>query len=820
MIKALVITGVFALCGISAAFADTDCSDAITGTDKQETTENGGGIVFTVSKDDYGIKESCRNKWPSFGERYIMRRVGTDPFSVVYNIERKYCLLRNLTGSKQCLSKLWIDTYTTSFNASEAKPLSNGDVRHIMRNGLGLFGAHVCLKQFKPGDVYPHGSLNNTINNKVCGYLVNTLVSGACTSPFVSWTHALIGCVDVPPNPGPPTFNSVIPASISPFVDPTIGLQDSLDSSGHAIQGYLSMGSTFDQPLIKLLNGSSVGGELLLRYRDEHFARDIDNIPSSGVFPSEPGSSPTVYYAVIDPSMPDKVCACSATGCLVGSYVGCAPRPTPRMSGFKLVAQYVRGSTAPYDRVVPIFVKEDKVNRTIYKDGSGALAMEDAAGTIYRLNPEGSLSSTLATPPIGYQEVLPYDTNPESALQEYTAFSNGSWYSYVPYNVFNTFELQFSAVAAALDSEGAIMTLGLDTPSSRIMTDGCAAYSVAEDQTDANNERRPILSGARSRDYCVCPESIDSGLCTVAKETACYDGTVHLNDADAQKVLCPGQFKGLSRISNQNVICLQLISAWQDAIDPTKDKLCAYYDPPSDDCAAVTSFGVADGMSVWPAVSPGNSTKGSCSATHGVERTLWYFLNPTSPISASNFTCQVGQDCDYQYNSVYLPKLQSAGELLLSLQKFANALGRNLYGYEVQRVRDALGDFASLHAVSALALDPIRICDPAKNGKNARSYVENSCKIQLSCSAISGVSDLNGFATWSAVRALNAQEQQDLSNNSQYKDYRISMEGTCAAGYKQSVSGTNPTRNCYIKYIDGVRVVEQWEDVQNACVPQ
>jgi len=249
--------------------------------------------------DDFGISGVCRRGMPTINEMFYIQREGENTADAIYTVGTAYCKARNISeagegaadvglailtlGVSEAVGGLtnidtrrdgyctlgddevftgYTDGSTITFNPGEIVDLESSDGYKYM----GL--APVCLIHYKKGDTYRHDhspTIHASTVNNVCAYLA---VAGfaSCTSHYgLSWNHALIGCVQEPPYPGPDVMNSVIPAQLAPYVDYSFCLDPQgtgpIGCNKNKDDSLIERGSTFDRPVI-ILNGGDDGDSL------------------------------------------------------------------------------------------------------------------------------------------------------------------------------------------------------------------------------------------------------------------------------------------------------------------------------------------------------------------------------------------------------------------------------------------------------------------------------------------------------------------------------------------------------------------------------
>jgi hypothetical protein len=811
LLSALLLT--FFATQAMAGYLDDDCYDYMAGSRKIGANDR------YISFDSAGIKEACRNKFKTWGERFTLKRDTSGP-DTTYTVTRSYCWARNVFRESSCswpTGPAWGDNYSAIFLPTDVRSPDDGDGRRILRSGgyqivpkknpstgkpivnragegevevigSGALGDHVCLKRFPPkSDMLPSGK-NSRSKNMVCAYLVYALVKNSCTAPVGGWGNALIGCVEEPLYPGPPTYNHVMAAGIAPFTDPDIELEQ-----------YISKyNSTFSQPVIKLLNGKPAAeNELLLRYKFPGDTTVIDSLPSSGSFKSD--KQKKIYRAVVDPNNPGQICACEGAGCDNKVYIGCVSRPTPRDSNLKIVAEYTTGQgNAPAVR--PAFVQTTTNGDIIYYDADGSLAQINADGNAFKTDKNGQLTSTPAKLPLKYKKLpLP----PEKfAIREYYFNKDAKIYNR---DVMTVYGVAFQAIIPQMQSDKVPAFAILDTRS-----ESCNALKLADNQWDETKPSYFIPAGDRDRTYCNCPPA-NAENCPVPKVVNC-NGIEH--EEDALRIFCPGVLKTPSQVDKSNMICLQPASSWNFS-NYEYDQMCVQIPT---DCGVRTEPSISSGISAWPKLTRGATALGSCDMDTGIEQQIAYNFDPPTLIERKNFDCsKVTENCDYIYNNVYKIQFYRALKTLNSVQALANSLNRNLNENDKQIINRSLGDFSSFHTLKAnQPIIPKRSCSMLKTLEVDCGLIKGPCMIQNSCGELKRPAYITGYAVWDKIRDLNTEEQNKV-NRLPFAEIYIEATGKCPAGYKEDKAGA-PVRKCYSKYVNGERVGGRWLEVENPCI--
>ena len=797
---------------------ENDCIEAMSGTNFTEITQNSR---YTTS-DKAGVKDYCHNKFPSWGERILLERKSTDPFNASYKVRRSYCWFRDcIFHSCGCLK--WGDNYSADFDASDIKSPNDAAGAKILRSSLGLWGAHVCLKRFAPGQDYLQQGKNTSNKNSICGYVVlplplwGTSAAQACQSPLFNWNYALIGCVEEPLKPGPPTFNTVIPHSITPYVDPKIKLHDYTDDKGKIINGYISMGSKFDQPLIQISNGSTKGGTLLLRYKFPGDTYMYDQIPAKGFFESDPNK--LVYESIVLKDSPDKVCICLGEDCREGITIGCVDRPTPKDSNLKIVADLASGH-ANNPAVYPRFAFTDDKNNIIYYDTSNRKVIFNSNGIPFVADSSGYATTTAATGKLNYRYLRELtDSSPISDF--YALQADGKEVGYTK-NSYVSYGLEFNAMVASINAttkQPNYIALNVPLPGS-----SGSFLRIAGDPLSVTDPQYYLPAGSRERLLCNCPKGTDPNRCPLPPETSYnYDPNmpIQYNEPDASRLYCPGRVIEPSQVENNNKICLQIASFWKDVVNDKSSNLCVTL--PSN-CQQQLEPHKSYGMSSWPTVAPGTVVQGNCSAEAGLEQSKFYQWQPPQALSAQDYGCSAtdGKCSDYADN--YLPQFAKATATLETLQNLANTLNRNLNDDEINVINNTLNSYSKYHILKFIQKPVERSCKIVFGQE--RGLVQNPCKFVNSCGDIASPTKSSGYAIWSKIGGLNQVQTKQVNELSQGKvvNFKLSATGKCAAGFKNA-NNLPPQRSCYIKYArNGVdnstpkRVVEQWDEVENPCV--
>ncbi len=560
---------------------------------------------WSRSDDTVGMREVCKDIFPTLNERLKVSRLSSDPFEPMYHIYQQWCWIRWFDGSCTFFGAVnaWGPIDNVSFSASDIFNASGGSI--YGGNSKMVFDHTVALVSYLPGATYLHSGItpkNVTNRTKVCGYYCMLNLTGGC-DPTFSWEYSLIGCIDAPIYPGPPTYNPVIVAGMSPVVDTSTPLEDSVDVNGNKIKGYISLGSTFDQPVVRLNEITGVGAiqqSLLLRYVFPGDTNTYDNLQTCSKIPNS--SNTVTYCASVPPQDPSQVCVCQEDKCEENSYLGCVPRPTPSQSKYKIVATYATytdSSGNQYPGVRYAFVRMAKSGGILYLDADGTPAAADANGSKFKLDASGNLTATPATEPTSFVKLALSPSDDSQPLREYYAVIPSTSDSsilgvYIQDSSALTYGVGFSAIIPKFGLDGNYLKVRVLTPGIRAGLDGCGANTV----TSFNNAIAPIYTvpaGNRIRDFCTTPGcTVSSSMiisptsygssnfssssaisCLVPPITQCSipQGKMLDQDCVAEFSVCPGVYNGPVNVSAPDQICLIASGGW-DFIGPN-DQVCA-----------------------------------------------------------------------------------------------------------------------------------------------------------------------------------------------------------------------------------------------------
>jgi hypothetical protein len=575
---------------------------------------------WIIEKDEQGFKETCRDQYPTLNERIRFARTNIDPFDTTYKITHQWCWVRYFDGTcRFCIIPGWEDTCV---NAWGPKLHANYYVDDIGSRTSGggkktVFIHSFCLKKFPPKDYYLHNdnAQNPTNRTKVCAYYVQPFplaslaaiagggliggvlagtIAGAitdgnqCNMPMIDWDHALVGCVDSPIKPGPQTYNETIPPGMAPMVDNSIGLEDFRRIDGILELGYISLGSKFDQPVVRLLEIagiSTVENALLLRYKFPGDTTVYDDIPACGQFAKS--SNKNTYCAIVDEENPSEVCVCQESKCAERSYLGCVPRPTPAQSHYKIMPKYTPFIDAgvTYPALDISFIRMTNMDKVRYIDADGAVAIEAEDGNKYKYDTTKNVITTVpAVEPLTYDK-LALPLTPITLPEYYVKGDSTTPVKRLAKGTLDKkiYGVDFSANIPKFTEAGEFDYIWVETPGSRSDTaygdntpinerpDGCGTFT----KVTSPNTLLPLFmvpAGERIRDLC-CPEDMESkAYCPIPPATPCRNGTLIPHDLEAVKAVCPGIYKKPEDPSKADKICLMTSNGWN--LLPINESAC------------------------------------------------------------------------------------------------------------------------------------------------------------------------------------------------------------------------------------------------------
>ncbi len=279
-----------------------------------------GGTVYEIS-DDIGVLGTCRDYFPTWGEREFFYRTSSNPFKVKFVVMRQYCWARfvldhttncgapkykfpfTFTWSHGGAYAVWGDTKKKTFNLNEIGP------DHKKTIFWGSNYAYIDYDDMKDenGNVIRDKNGKEKKNPKrVCAYYAPKFMADIFTN------RKIIGCVDVPLYHAPPIFNKIL------VPRKTVGISYTEPDN-----------NTLDKPKIKLTvfdaSGNDIGPTITLAY---NFSKADDQQECVALL--EESFCPT--FSSIEPT---QICAKRQSS---PETLGCIDRKTLADSGIKFEA--------------------------------------------------------------------------------------------------------------------------------------------------------------------------------------------------------------------------------------------------------------------------------------------------------------------------------------------------------------------------------------------------------------------------------------------------------------------------------------------------
>ncbi|MDJ1257407.1 MAG: hypothetical protein MRQ07_01955 [Candidatus Midichloria sp.] len=813
-------------------------------------------VARETSEDDAGVKGQCRDFFPTWGERMKLERLNTDPFETQYQMQRQYCWARwILDGEQRCgaprISK-WCLFIPCGFSWDPPAYTCWGDTKTKIVDSsfksddeFSLFSSFniVVLKKIRPQELFPGNLKNTSKRTKICAYFKTNFLGSLFTSK-----KNLIGCVDEPFKPIPPTFNVVMPANAEPYVD------SKLD-----IKTLLANGSRFDQPvaIVKFDDPQKLSpSQLFLRYRfpgdtSKYDAVNVANAeaPVCAKFPTYP----ITYCAKVTDSNPSQVCVCEQDDCPDNIFIGCLPRPTPKESNIAIMGSYTTFANQFGDQqpAVNLFLSYtdssgnaiiiDKDNDEVYKKVSDE--------KYYKKDKAGNETNNPAIMPLQYKK-LPLPA-PPVIIKEYTKEvvqdDNGNQSAIITRGSGSVYGINFSTIIPEMDSSGNPKKISVRTPQMRWEIDGCVATTQ---EISGEYPSYYIPAGNRYRDQC-CPSSITDVAeqmqqCTLPSyQSKCFgsefssppwkdkDKAAPKQNEVAERAACPGSYEGpltnrdgsLKDPSHPDKICITNESDWLEALS---QPYCIEMPISCDEVKIPTE---RSGYAIWLKPDPNSNIKNGADQNGKCDITFGFDYRRDIEIKLNDDVSTLADDDPNKITA--LTELNKAQSELTRLKAKASAENRNIQLAEFSMANSMVvaTDSITKNGVTisrAAPLTPNKKCIANVYGTN----VVNPCVKADSCVAITAASPANGNVTlpsatdnYKAAANNNAAVPNSSSLSSPLTD-QSQVVGSCAAPYKAPVDNTNapltPTRQCLTDYYtvgNKVYVLRQvWsDDIQNRC---
>ena len=825
----------------------------------ESNPKSSDNIVRDTSIDEAGVKGQCRDFYPTWGERMKLERLNADPFETQYKMTRQHCWARWVLDSyhrcggprinKWCLfipcGFSWDPPAYTCWGDTKIKI---ADSNFKSDDEFRLFGSFniVVLKRIKPQEIFPGDLKNTSKRTKICAYFKTNFIGSLFTS-----SKNLIGCVDEPFKPVPPTFNVIMPPTAEPYIDPKLN-----------IKTLIANGSRFDQPLavIKFDDPDTLmSSQLFLRYKfpGDNFIYSSTNVananaPVCGKFKNYP----ITYCAKVPKSSPSQVCVCEKADCDNEIFIGCLPRPTPKNSNIAIMGSYTTVTNLLGDQQPAInlfFAYTDNSNNPIIIDNDGdEVYQKNSDNKYYKKDKTGYNTDNPAKDPLQYKK-LPLPSEPV-IIKEYTKElihneNTGNKSYVITRGSGSAYGITFSAIIPKMDSTGKPKKINVRTPQMRWGIDGCV---VTTQEAPGEYPTYYVPAGKRYRDQC-CPSSItDVSIqmqkCTLPPyQSKCFGSEnssppwkdknlpAPTQDKLAENAACPGSYEGpltntdgsLKDPLHPDQICITNESDWEDAMP---EPFCQKMPLP---CQEVKIPTEQSGFAVWLKTDPdsninsGSTQNGICDITFGFDYRRDIIVTLNDDVSA------LPDDNINKINA--LIEFNKAKDDLTKLKAKAAAENRNIQLAEFQMANNMVitpnSNSITKNGVTitrTAPLIPIRQCVANIYSTN----VQNSCVKADTCVAITSSAPINGNLTlpdssnnYKSAANSNAAIANSSNINNPLTD-SSQVIGTCVAPYKQKVDSTGntlyPTRKCITDYYtigNKVFVLKQiWDnDVQNRC---
>ena len=786
-----------------------------------------------TASDSAGTKAQCFDFFPTWGERMKLERLNSDPFETKYLISRQYCWARFVfSGDKQCgaprITK-WCFIIPCEFSWDPPEYECWGDTREktvtnfnsgdefTMVSGFNI----VKLYKVRPMGAFGDRSKNTGKTTKICAYYKTNFLGGWFTD-----NNSLIGCVDEPLKPVPPTFNFVMPSIDEPYVDQKT-----------PISTLIAKGSRFDQPLAIIKFGDPPI-ELFLRYKfdGDNFTYNPANLANAQAKVCDKFNNyPATYCAKIPHNRTQEVCVCEKENCDEDIFIGCLPRPIPADSKSAIVGTYVTkvneiGEMHPAISIIAAHTNSN--GEPIILDSEGSEVYQKN-GNNYKLDSLGNQTNIPAVDPLQYKK-LPLPLSPiiirEYVKQQMQDGQSGQIQNIVTRDSASLYGLNFNAIISKIDpSTGELKQLHIRTPQMRWSKDGC----VVTTSESSGYSTFYTVTGKRFRDNC-CPSSIiDVGTqiqqCIVPRYLPkCLGSPTSTppyvdkgkdappQNIEAEKAVCPGAYEGpllnpdgsLVDPSNPDRICIVNDSSWNEAMPKP---YCVEMPRPCEEVKIPTSN---SGYAIWPKTDQDITQQGICKEEFGFE----YARNIEIRLENSNMNL----------TSDTRIELDKAKNELSLLQQNAKKENRNIQ----------LSEFSMSYGIkNALELDSIKKNGViiSKTGKLTptrkcttnvyATTVQNPCVKTSRCKSITEAAPANGN-----LNVPDASEEYksnlDTSSGPGNVDKPISnqstINGQCISPYQNQGASTPTKRACITDYYmigsEPYILKQIWGDeIENRC---
>lgn len=766
-----------------------------------------------IVSDAIGMEKVCRTKFPTWGERFIFTRTGTTNSDLSFNLELAYCDVRNIFAEWAPCDMGFGSRSRTSFSLDEVANYNQGGVKKRIAQH------QVCVKRISNGEKIYEEDGGKVWNGKwpvFCAY-VNIL---NCNNYLINSKHALIGCLETPIPDGPGVFNPVKPFGIIAYVDPFTMIEDSVNPSGVTLTGLKRRGSKFDKPKIVLTHGLGQSDYLELTFdytQASYFSNAAEN-PSCKTF-SDTTTDNLIYCAKPHPTDQSKVCACiKGTDCASDFVIGCAPRPTPEQSGYRIVATYkdfiVDASATPpvtAPSVVPMFVEMTTAGDLIYVNSSNNLAYKGSDNKFYQVDPV----TKQRTPNQASGQFIDYKTmqmpNPLPQAREFYKKRVGSGDIYQR-DLIKIYGVEFAAMIPKIDSSGKpiyrrISSAYYEPENKR----GCTNVSFCEGPTCAPDS----VNFSLSRSFFVPEGARDNSLCTNASNPIVYpskpcDLGTPAHDQAAINILCPGI---LNERPGGMKICLENFSGW-DFISQD-DQICANI-PAT--CEEIKEPTAASGFAVWPKMDAGTEMEGECDVSYGFTTAKNIYL--TKPLVAR--PSGVGAPDYDEYKSMYsqwesIQWNHSLSSGSLGVEANSEYIRNYINNFLATKTGKSQAYYDMFPTVGKDELKPKRQCTTS-----GQSVITNPCVKKQGCPSITKPFTGSGFGVWSSATPFSGSDLYFINLAMGTTTQRLQL-GSCQSPYRNS-GLTGPMRDCVVVTGSAPFSMTQtyqsvyWADVRYPCI--
>ena len=743
--------------------------------------------IYRIS-DSIGILGTCRDYFPTFGEREFFYRESSDPYHVVLVVMRQYCWARFiLDNTTNCGGPKWKFLFDITWRDGPNYALW-GDTkkeRFTLEEVGGDHEKNICFLNYAhlEYDVMRDGN-GNVIKDKngkvkknpkrVCAYYTPSFVAGIFTD------RSIIGCVDVPLMPAPPIYNKIL-----------------VPRKTVAISSANPDNNTFENPKINLTvldtMGKDIGPITTLTY---DFNKADDEQPCVPLLNED-------FCPTFSLTSANKICAKRKN---TASILGCIGRKTIAESGVKM--QVIHDYNIDYN------CNSEPTKPSTFQALRIKLTKPDGSSKIYPSN-NGIREYYSCTKKI---------TNPQNSNQTINMTNSG-------FDSVNILGVRFSAIIPKFQKENPekFEKIYLKPPQilknfSNEFKKSCENCFVISSDPKGS---QPYIVPAGKRDRSSCKKSYKCMNLHVdpQKEEDCTFG---YNDSynDAEKAYCIGVYMGPDDNTNtQDKICIKLETDWDGFFGPedNKDNLCAdipmsYMKLGKDNVSAITGYAdfSNDGYDPTKTYPKDHKFYGECHASLGLEETKSVpddipqidELNPSTMLSLkSKYIALKKQFTDVNAN----PPLLSKGLL-------------SLLGFNVQKV----------HNQNVTIERPYRTLD----GNFPLGNIHNPCKFisgESGCTNSTDTSDFFGNANYTPKNPDGTPKNITIGVlfppiNTSITDWNtgitttdLLIDGKCRSGFAPSTKSNadKPGRTCRIVTNKDNKIISKaWTNlpVNNPCI--